>query len=262
MSTDLPFPRSLPVRFHHLKAMGRSAAHARLVMDREESEAQEDRVPVLQRGTAVHSLVLGVGKRIVAYPGAVRRGKKWNAFAAANSDAEILTSTEYEKSNRMAESVAGNKMAMEVLKGQRETSITWKFLHRDCRATPDVADYSGYVTELKTCATSEPFRFTGQALRYGYHGQLAWQMDGVIASGLGKPTAAFIVAVESSAPYPVTVLRLTERALEKGRGLYSLWLERLLTCERDNLWPGYCESVVEMDVPDELELTFAEDVET
>jgi hypothetical protein len=46
-------------------------------------------------------------------------------------------------------------------------------------------------------------------------------------------------------------MRLTARALEQGQRSYRLWFERLLTCEAADAWPAYCESVVDLDVPDE-----------
>lgn len=257
----------IPVRFHHLRAVGRSPAHARLVLRGEEGESTRE----MQRGTAVHAILFET-KRVIrytvedakAYGGkpegkkVSRQGKAWEAFEAANIDAEILGGEEYEKAHRMADAVRADKLAMSVLGGTRERTILWDHLGRRCRATPDAAEYDSHVTELKTSSTSDPVRFTSHALRMHYHGQLAWQLDGVIASHLGRPSAAFVVAVESAPPFPVTTLRLTERALEKGRGLYHLWLERLLSCERANEWPSYAQSVVDLDVPEDAGYTFTD----
>jgi len=38
-------------------------------------------------------------------------------------------------------------------------------------------------------------------------------------------------------------------------------MERLLACEAANEWPGYAQSIVDFDVPDELELDFGDDEE-
>ena len=240
------------LRFHHLKAAGRSGAHAFSAITGE----QDPDTVAIERGSAFHSVVLETG-RVLAYPGKVRRGKEWDAFETENIGSEILTATEYEKVMRMAEAVHKSRDAVDLLTGVRETMVEWRIFDQQCRGTPDVRNDSR-VVELKSCAVAEPMRFTGQALRMGYHAQLAWYLDGVLASGLGKPKDAFIVAVESAPPFPVTALRLTERAIEKGRGLYHLWLERFMGCERSGEWPGYVQSIIDLDVPDEVELDFGE----
>lgn len=245
-----PFP---PIRFSHLKAAGRSPAHARLALMGE----GDDETRSMERGSATHALLFETVP-VVAYPGAVRRGKEWEAFQANHADDLIVTAADYEKANRMADAVRANYLAQDVLRGTREKTLLWKDGGRECRATPDVADYLNHVTELKTCATADPQRFTWQALRMHYHAQLAWYLDAVVACGLGRPQAAYIVAVESSAPWPVTVLRLTDRALEAGRRACRLWFERLRGCERTGEWPAYSQSVLDLDVPDEFELDFGD----
>ncbi|HYF25325.1 MAG TPA: hypothetical protein VD931_06265, partial [Baekduia sp.] len=53
--------------------------------------------------------------------------------------------------------------------------------------------------------------------------------------------------------------RLTSRALEQGERLWRLWFERFQVCEQSGYWPAYAESVVDLDVPDDVELTFSDE---
>lgn len=231
-----------PVRFSRLKLMAKSPLHY-LSQNVEETAAME-------RGTATHSLVLG-GKRVIAYPGATRRGKEWEAFEAANQDAEILTKNDYELAHAMAESVKRNQQAMAVLAGQRELEVAWQMMGRSCGSRLDVLGTGGaWVTDLKTCTVGDPARFMWQALRMNYHAQLAFYMEAARAAGLGDPQAAYVVAVESTAPHVVTTMRLSDRALARGRQLCALWLEKVLACEAAMAWPGYADGIVELDVPD------------
>jgi hypothetical protein len=234
--------------------MARSPAHYR-----ESLESTWKPSAAMELGSAVHALVLG-GPDVVAYPGAVRRGKEWDGFKAEHEGDLILLGADYEKAQRMADAVGKNANARRVLEGRREQPIDWSIGSRACRSTPDVVG-NGFVTELKTTNTAEPARFQWQALRMAYHAQLAFYLEAVRSSAAAEqPQEAYIVAVESSAPFPVTVLRLTNRALDQGARMFRLWFERLLTCEASGVWPGYCEAIVDLDVPDEdMELTFGEE---
>jgi hypothetical protein len=238
-----------PVHFTRLKLMGRSPAHYH--------EADQEEAYHLERGSAVHSLVLG-GAKVLGYPGKVRRGKEWEAFEAEHPDAIILTGNEFEKAEAIAKAVRAHPLAMQVLRGQHEQVVDWKYLGRACQSRVDViADE--HIAELKTTMNADPSKFTFQALRLAYHAQLAFYAQAVTASGLGSPQAAYVVAVESSAPYAVTVMRMTPRTLELGARLCRLWMERLLACEAADRWPAYCESIVELDIPEDFELNFAEE---
>lgn len=247
----------LPVRLHHLKAFGRSGLHGRMSRAGEEA----DPTAAMERGSGTDELLLpllGGEGRVIAYPGAVRRGKEWEAFQAAHPDTIILTAKEYEKAARMADAVRAHDLAAHLLEGEQRKTIEWSWMGRTCSGTPD-ARTAEHITDLKTTVSSEPDKFTWQALRLGYHAQLAWYLQGVAQSGLGQPRDAYIVAVESSAPWPVTVLRLTPRALGVGARLVRLWMERLLSCEAAGAYPAYCEAIVDLDVPsDEQDLDYGD----
>ena len=239
----------LPVRFTNLKLMALSPAHY--------LEAAQKDTGSMERGRALHSLVLG-GAPVLAYPGKVRRGKEYDAFVAANTNAQVLTKSDYAKVEGMAASVRAHKVAMRVLAGQHEVELDWQFMGRKCQSHIDVVGGGGeWVTELKSAVSSNPDRFAWQSHRMAYNAQLAFYWEAVLQSGLGVPRDAFVVAVESSAPYVVTVMRLTGRALDLGRRSFRLWMERLLGCEAANEWPGYVQDIVPLDVPeDEPDLVF------
>jgi hypothetical protein len=238
---------ALPIRFSHLRAYGRSAMHghhARTV----ESEPTS----AMQLGTAAHAILFG-NRKVIGYFGPVRRGKEYEAFAADHPDTEILTAAEFYKADAMAAAVRASPLAMKYLDGEFEKTLLFKWYGQDCRATPDVRG-ARYVTELKTTADATPDKFQWHALRMHYHAQLAFQM---IAAP--EAEAAFIVVVESAPPFPVTVMQVTERALEQGQRLLSLWMETLIGAEQSGAYPAYCESLVMLDLPDDIELDYGEE---
>jgi len=247
-------PDDAPVRYSNLKLMALSPAHYH-------AAAKKD-TGAMQRGRALHSLVLG-GARVIGYPGKTRYGKQWDAFKAANTDAEILTGKEFDKVRAMAESVLHHKIAMQVLEGQHEVEVDWTYLGRKCQSHVDsIAPDGKWVAELKSTVSSEPGRFAWQSHKMAYGGQVAFYLDAVRAAGLGEPTDAYVVAVEAAEPFVVTVLHVEEDALELGRRCVRLWMEQLLNCEAANDWPGYAQGIVPLHAPSQdINFTFGDEDE-
>ena len=246
-------PAQHRVRFSNLKRLAQSPAHYLSGLSATYDSA------AMRLGRLVDVAILG-GDGPVIYDG-TRRGKAWEAFRDEHAGAEIVTASEAEAAESIIRAVRQHDHAMDLLtSGVAKRRLYWDYLGRACSGEPDV--HGRYLVDLKTTKCAEPGRFTRDAIWRAYHAQLAWYRAGMVLSGLEPPTAAFIVAVETSAPYPVTVLRLTERAIEQGDRLCRVWMERLLACEASGEWPGYVQSAVDLDVPDDdLDLTFGDDEE-
>jgi hypothetical protein len=240
-----------PLRFSRLKAISRSPLHYQHGLT-----ATYDS-PSMRLGRLTHHLTLGTsGYAIFA---GTRRSKAWDEFEAnaKSRSMEAYTSSEYDTARYMRDAVMGNEQAryLMTLPGQREKTLTWKLGSRDCAGTPDGFG-DRYVFDLKTCRTSEPSQFQRDARRMRYVEQLAWYADGIGLAGLGNIDELYLVAVESAAPYPVTVHQLTERAIEMGRRTLRLWLEQLAVCEASRAFPGYAQSVCTFDVDDADDFDF------
>jgi hypothetical protein len=244
-----------PVHFSTLKHIQRSPAHYQAASNAEPSKAHE------RKGTALHSMVIGNPEDVVVW-GNKRdpRNKEYQAFMEANDGRHILSGKEYDVAEEMSAAIRRHPAAMELLVGHREQQINWEWLGRRCSGTPDVFSLE-HVVELKTCRTAHPERFMSAAKFYGYHAQLAWYRRGLIESGFGTPASAWIVAVESAPPFPVTVFRMTDNALELGERMCRAWLERLLVCEASDQWPAYAESAVPFDIEDDSGFTLTIDGE-
>lgn len=242
------------VRFSNLKRLALSPAHYAHAISSWSPSAR-----AMTIGNAAHSIVLG-GKNVVVYPGKVRRGKEWDAFQLEHSSALILSRSEHAATIGCVESIRSNALAMRMLEGEREAELPmWRLSGRWCGGRPDVRGRT-HLTELKTSYTSHPLWFVRHGIRMAYHGQLAWYRDGV-EEVTGEQLACCIVAVETKAPYVVTCMQLTDRAVVAGQKQNRLWFEQLLACEAAGEWPPYAQDVVDFDVPelDELEFTFEGD---
>jgi hypothetical protein len=244
-----------PVHFSTLKHIAQSPAHYLYHATHEPPQSA-----AFALGSAVDALLIGEPERVVCC--SARRGTKEHAkfTDGAPENALVLNATEYAKACSMAEAVTRNRQAVELLTGERQRYVEWSWLGRHAAGTPDVFTLE-HLTELKTGRTAHPERFMSSARWYGYHAQLAWYRRALIECGYGTPASYWIVAVESSPPFPVTVFRLTDNAIDMGERACRAWLERLLVCEQSDMWPAYTDAVVPFDVADDAACTLTIDGE-
>jgi hypothetical protein len=241
-----------PLRFSRLKLISKSPAHY--------AAAVEDESAAMETGTAADRLLLG-GK-VLAYPGPVRRGAAYDAFCAAHLDTLIVTQKEGAQAFGIAEAVHACPDAVRLLEGVRQETVHWSLLGRACRGTPDVRnDEHRFLTDLKTGETSDPKFFPFKVRRYAYHAQLSWYLGGMELAKLGTYQDCYIVAVEQAPPHVVTVYRLTEHILEIGWKIWRLWFEQAQVAEASQTFPGYSQSIVELDLPDEEAIDISDAVE-
>lgn len=226
--------------------MGRSPLHY--------AAATVDETMAMEKGSAVHSLVLG-GQPVIAWTkkseagnACPRRGKDYDAFEADHPGALILTPDAFGEAHAIAEAVKANPLAMSRLDGDHEVELSWRFGTRHCAGRID--SLGKYLTELKVTNSADPRQVMWQAIKMGWGAQLAWYLDGRAASGVIVAELPRIVAVEPKAPYAVTVFKLTDHALDVARRTYRLWFEQLRVCEDTGEFPPYAQGEVELDVPD------------
>ena len=235
-----------PIRNSHLKAMGRSAAHCHHAM-------QFDMEPTLamRLGKGTHSLILG-GPSVLLCPTKQRKGKDYDAWRKEQpEDAIVLTAKEYRKAHAMADAVRANPLASKVLFAPGtiyEDTILWEQNGRARRCTPD-ARTERHLVDLKSCRDATPERFRWDAIKMGYHVQMADYAQAMAAQNGQPPRDVYIVAVESSGAHQCSVHRLTPGALERGLKQANEWMAQLLECERSGVWPGYSDVIVDFDVP-------------
>ncbi len=254
--------RPSPLRFHQLKQMALSPAHlleARARADVPDEETEQ--TPSMEKGSALHSVVFHK-RPVIFYPGKMRAGKVWEAFEAEHAGYSIVTRAAYDKIMGMAEAIWSCRIANELLFATNivhEQTLHFDLHGHRCRGTPDARLGAQYIVDLKSAKSSEPERFMRQAQNMLYHAQLAFYARGVEAAGLGRCRDTWIIAVESTAPYCVTPIPLTERTLDQGDRCIRLWFERLAACEAVNFYPPYTQTPIPWDIEEELELQYADE---
>jgi len=232
--SKLRFMRQSPAHYHHF------------------SRVPFTMTPAMRLGWLAHAVILGTDEPPVVWEGH-RRGKDWTAFKEQHDPDRIVTASEMATAEAIAVAVLDNEEAAAVLEdGDRERSMEWEFAGRACAGRMDVAGRG--LTELKI-TDSDPAKFPWHARKMAWHGQMAWYGEGArLAYGVEFDRYS-VVAVEPKPPHAVCVYDLSERTVEEGTRLWRSLFDQLLVCESSDAWPGYSQTILPWDVPEDDDVT-------
>lgn len=218
------------------------------------------------RGRAAHVAVLEPDRfrtEYAVFTGKQRRGKKWDAFKAANGDKEIIKSDTHALCLALAQGVRANPAAVPYLSGGRsEVTVVWPFVRERlgavegyttlCRCRIDFVANVGALVDFKSTRDASPSGFGREVARYGHHIQAASYRQAFYAA-TGKLLPYIFVATEAEWPHVTAVYRVTPKAFDLGWSTYVELHDRLNACRRDNHWPGYGEGEMDLELPHWLE---------
>lgn len=218
---------------------------ANMLIEREQS-------PAMSLGSLAHCLILEgkeeFFKRFAVLPECDRRTKEgkaiYQSFCEANDGKTVITLEQLQDCVGMAESVASHPSCRELLSnGTPEVAITWEEDGEQCKAkadwlTPDV------LIDLKTTTNSEYIMFSRTILNSNYHRQMAFYRSGLRANGI-FPKSCIIIAVESSAPYTVSVFSLASDLLTLGEGQYKELLRKYKQVKDMDTYPAYLDAGIQ-----------------
>ncbi|MGE5801721.1 MAG: PD-(D/E)XK nuclease-like domain-containing protein [Gemmatimonadota bacterium] len=261
-------PRTLPARFHNLRAAGLSGAHALLSFQGDSPDSlarrlgtgthamltgkpwvpwnQPSKASVDRRAKVMKEVRAGAKKPLPPLTIAPRSGEEWKAFCVANQGKAILTQSEADKARRMVDAIMLHPIANRLLTGDVifERSIVWSQNGRARQSTPDARRADGeHNTEIKTTRSAHPIWFLRDAEKYCYHGQLADQAAAIKHETGHAPRHSYIIAVESAPPHIVQVFEALPATLDKGAQLCEIWLDKLQVFEATGMWGGYSDRI-------------------
>lgn len=215
----------------------------------------------MERGTAAHRLLLGTGPELC-----VVDAKDWRTRAAQEEAAEIrarggvpLLPDQMQAAREMADALHANETARALFDsargGKPEQSLFWPDpdfgIWRRCRFDwlPDLDGPMPIAADYKTIARSADDRSVQRAVTdFRYFMQAPWYSDGVAAiTGLEIPFV--FVFQETSPPYLVRVVQLSDAAMTAGRRWNAAACERFRDCTQAGVWPGHDDEVLTIDLP-------------
>lgn len=251
-------PATVPCRFSTLKLFAQSPLHYWHAVT---SGAFEETLS-MRIGSGAHAILFK--QPYVHWTGKTRNGKAWEAFEQLHAGKTILNNAELAKAQCMADAIMSHATANRLLftDTKLETRIDWEWQGRAFRSTPDAFSRTTLI-DLKCLRSSEPDAVMWQSAKMKYHAQAALYRRCLNSVG-NNIKDCFLVVVENKAPHPVSVFRFTETSLEAGDRTCALWMEQLRAAEAAGEYPGYTQTIVDLELPgDGMDaFTFEGDEET
>ncbi|HEU4544301.1 MAG TPA: PD-(D/E)XK nuclease-like domain-containing protein [Jiangellaceae bacterium] len=239
-----------------LDRVRRSPAHYKSWLD---GELPDEDSPALAFGRAFHMALLEPERFASTYvelPRFDRRTKEGKAAAAAwdaeHAGAEPIRMDDLLCITAMVESVKTHPLAGKMVRdGKPELTLSWKDSGTGlrCKSRLDyyVQDLS-MIVDAKTTEDASWEAFRRDVVKYGYHRQDALYRAAALA--LDLPVQHFVLlAVEKRPPYAVACYTLDAQAIGLGYGSVRRDIETLAECVRTNRFPGYPETIRELDLP-------------
>jgi exodeoxyribonuclease VIII len=185
-----------------------------------------------------------------------RRGNKWKDVAdEAMADGKIpLTSGDFEKALCMRDSAQMLPDLRRLTDGKqvREASGFWIDAETgmECRCRPDLY-HPGLeiMADLKTTSDASASFWTRNAANLGYHFQDAIYSEGWPLAGGGAVDGFFFINIETDPPFSTAMYEFTPSAVAEGRAIMRKALAMYKRCKEADAWPGYPQSIQEIDIP-------------
>lgn len=212
--------------------------------------------PAQSKGTAFHTLLLEPDQfydRVAVCPANEKTGEswgrgtvKWNEFESDHPNKTYISRAEYRDIEAMWHAANANATVqmLRSAKPKVEASAVWtdpefgavckgRF---DCLIErPDRI----IVADFKTTGDASPDAFGRDAAKFGYVFQMAFYRRACSVLFHGKAFDAYIVAIESEAPYAVAVYSIDDGTLAVGMSEVRSRMAQYAAAVKNNKWPGY-----------------------
>ena len=250
-----------PVEGHSLSSTGArrllEMPPARWLYERDHPPAP---TPAKIFGTAVHSLVLGTGPKVIRIDADGWRLKKTQAERDAALDAgDIpLLRDEYDRAQAMADAVLAHEVAgalFDPARGKPEQTLIWRdadtgiWRRSMVDHLPHATADRPILADLKTTPDASRKAVAKSVANFGYHQQAAFYTDGYRALFPGSDPVMLFVFVEKPPPHLVGVVELTNSALYVGTERNRRAIDIYAECQATGIWPGHSPEIELVSLP-------------
>jgi len=200
------------------------------------------------KGSLIHTLVLEpdtFNDVYAIFEGKVKRGKAYDEFVEENVGKTIVSTNDYLEASQIASAVHANEAVKELFMETTavEQLVEWEHQGLKFKGFIDGVG-EGFKFDLKSCASSEPSKFTNDCFKYGY--PIQGVMYNIAMGGTGLEPY-YIIAVESKKPYNVTLFKMTEDLLQYGLKEYNRMIEKFKLWEGEEV--GYSDIIEPLGFP-------------
>lgn len=192
-------------------------------------------------GTALHELVLeGEFKTVVEleYDSFRTKAAQADRDEAYEKGLVPMLAKDLIDIYAMRDSVMANPLAKKAFTGHiPEQSYFWEEAGQMYKVRPDALK-PGLITDLKTCLSAKPSKFSRTAYDLGYFISAAMYVDGV-KELTGEDHAFVFVNVEKTGQFLTSVVELDPEAMAYGRAMIDRAKRIYAECLESGRWPGY-----------------------
>lgn len=232
----------------HLWNIKKTAEYCKWVIDH--PEIAETTAP-MQQGSALHAVGLKSGEAITVLPADLNRrttaGKvQYEAIMKASQGGIVITAEQHEAVQGMAARLHKSPTFQKYLDGAKvEMSVFWYDNAILCKGRVDLFNPNlNLICDIKTTTRADDYSFQKTATDLGYFRQLAWYKKGL--SRLYKIEHCVLVAIESTPPYEINMLRLDDNDLALAEAENADLLGKYRACLDTNEWPSYGDYVKDL----------------
>lgn len=234
---DMPFAEYLAL--DRLSASGAKSLLKAPAIFKHQQDHPFEPTAAMQLGTLVHAMVLEDDvARFEIIEGGYGKGKR----EAEVRERGLIPVTEdtWTTAEAMKWAVWKHPLASGLLSlGEPEQTVLWEQEGVPMKARIDWLR-NDVIVDLKTTTSANPSDFRRSVATFGYHVQQAIYAEAV-RELTGNDLPFYFIAVESRAPYLVSVVQLDDMAAERGRELAHRAIELWADGKRTGEWPGYPE---------------------
>lgn len=174
-----------------------------------------------------------------------KENKEWKDSKIAEAERlglQLISSDEMGIAEDMYAAVENDSQALEIIRAKENEFERMDIWERDGILYKRKADIYNpyYIADVKSCENADPAYFARSIWSWEYDRQGGMYSDGervIKDSSFFNPF--YLIAVEKSPPFGVSVHELSDEVLEHGAKEYRQLGRELRECERTNSWPGY-----------------------